>query len=37
VLLVVSLLDVGFVEAVVFKLPLVFSFVVLGLDVEVVP
>jgi hypothetical protein len=36
VLLVVSLLDVGFVEAVVFKLPLVFSFVVLGL-VLVVP
>jgi hypothetical protein len=34
VLLVVSLLDVGFVEAVVFKLPLVFSLVVLGLLVD---
>jgi hypothetical protein len=36
VLLVVSLLDVGFVEAVVFKLPLVFSFVVLGLELVLV-
>ena len=40
VVLVVSLelgLEVGLVDAVVFKLPLVFSFVVLGLEVDVVP
>lgn len=37
VILVVSLeLEVGLVDAVVFKLPLVFSFVVLGLEVELV-
>lgn len=30
--MLVELFDVGFVEAVVFRLPLVFSLVVLGLD-----